>query len=259
MSIEYSPFLRKFRFNRTHIRKNNVFNLKSRMNWKGSGKPEDPIVIDNIKGLQPNLVFHNSDLCFVLRNVKPIMLFCKNTQNIVIENCKIYELDLQGCYNIYVRNNEIMFLKLIFTRESYFENNKINPESLSRLEVNYFDKTTRFLYFTYLYASIGLIISAIFSYVFFHWALSLLLLSPIIGFIYIFYIFKKREFQTKKMEPNTIINNNNLPNYTELTNEIVKEYQNVKPNRLIFIILLLIGGSIGAISGIFIGTYFAGL
>ncbi|MFX1575280.1 MAG: hypothetical protein ACFFB0_21300 [Promethearchaeota archaeon] len=253
----YSPTLRKYRFNNTHIRRNNLLDLKAQMGWEGSGTFEDPIIINNIKGLQPNLIIHKSNFHLILRNIKVIKISCRDVDNVIIENCKIYMLDLQGCDNLLVRNNEIMFINLLFTRECYFESNKIQPESLYRLEGTYFDKISRTQYSAFLYVSMGLITSTLISFIYLHWWFAPLFLSPMVSFVYLYYVNKRREFRMRKMKSNICTNNDSLTTYNELTIELIRECQDIKPDRRMVYLLFIIGGAIGGIIGYYSGSMIA--
>ncbi|MHA1240076.1 MAG: hypothetical protein ACTSQU_04715 [Promethearchaeota archaeon] len=57
MSAELFRKVQKYQFIITNIKNRSVHSLKSKMGWKGTGSKEDPIIIDNVEGLKPTLIF----------------------------------------------------------------------------------------------------------------------------------------------------------------------------------------------------------
>ena len=133
MSKELFEEVKKYQYIITHIRNRSVHSLKSKMGWKGTGSKEDPIIIDNVEGLKPTLIFATHDIYFIIKNIVVYKIVCKRTENITIENCKIYELDVQGSYNMNIVNNTILSLKVIFLRASVVENNGIRHNNIEKI------------------------------------------------------------------------------------------------------------------------------
>jgi len=244
-NIEYSDFLRKLRFNKTVIKNSNIFYLKKELNWEGKGTAKDPIIIDNIEGLDPNLVFKKLDLHIILRNLKVCLVYCEKTQNITIENCKIYELDIQGCYNLTIHSNKIVFFKLIYTRASVIEENELFSQSLARLHSGFSDKFAKFLSSNFLYLPIIFITVAILSTFWIGWAISVWFLVLTTFSFYLSYHFRRKQKYTEGMAENIVIKNQELKDYLEIEKQITAEFQGIRPRRVIQIVLIITSGSIG--------------
>lgn len=140
MSSELFEKVKKYQYITKHIRNRSVDSLKSKMGWKGKGSKEDPIIIDNVEGLKPTLIFTTHNLFFILKNIIVYKLLCNKTENITIENCEIYELEINGSYNLKIINNSIFSLKVNFLRASVVKNNEIHGHNIDKID---FDESER--------------------------------------------------------------------------------------------------------------------
>jgi hypothetical protein len=113
-------------FNTTLISDKTIHSVKSRAGWTGNGSKHEPIVIDNLSNLSPNILIKHSTLFYLLKDVNVNKLTCSCTQNITIENCKFRSLKLKGCYDLIIVNNTILKVKIIHSKQNSFINNKIS-------------------------------------------------------------------------------------------------------------------------------------
>jgi hypothetical protein len=125
-------------FYKTRISDKKINALKLKKSWQGNGSNSEPIIIDDLKDLHPNLKIHRNTLHYYLRNLIIYKLSCYYTQNIFIENCTIYQLKIKGCYDITLVNNKILNLEIVNSRGNTFIDNKL-PQ-IQKLNMNN-DKT----------------------------------------------------------------------------------------------------------------------
>jgi len=238
-----------------------VHSLKSKMGWKGTGSKEDPIIIDNVEGLKPTLIFTTHDIYFIIKNIVAYKIVCKRTENITIENCKIYELDVQGSYNMNIVNNTIITLKVIFLRASVVKNNGIRQHNISKIEI--YDSERR------MKISAGVITCVFFMMLFLvfyipyndisFWWLSVLFMSICIGLIFLINLLSSGWRRTRIKVDNTIKANYITTDTRSILYEIFTFYQYLQTRRYLYyrigwtLLGLLIGISIFAI---FFGMYY---
>ena len=118
--------LRRIMCNTTLISDNTINFVKSMAGWTGNGSKSEPIIIDNLSHLTPNILITRGSLFYHLKNVNVNKLTCFSTQNITIENCKIKRLKIKGCYDLIVVNNTILNIKIILSKQNSFIDNKIS-------------------------------------------------------------------------------------------------------------------------------------
>jgi len=111
---------------KTPISDKTINSLKSEEGWSGIGSDVDPIIIDDLKNLHPNLMIHRNTLHYTIKNLTIYNLSCRYTQNIAIENCTIYKLEIKGCYNITLENNKILNFKMVDSKGNTFIGNKLS-------------------------------------------------------------------------------------------------------------------------------------
>ena len=129
--------LKRNKFSNIEISDKKINSLKTEKGWQGDGSEFESIIIDELKGLQPNLLIHRSTLHYIVRDAIIYKLKCRNTQNITIENCTIYKLDIQGCYNVTLTNNRILHHKIIYTKGNVFVDNELSQiEKLEEKDYN---------------------------------------------------------------------------------------------------------------------------
>jgi len=117
--------LKRSFFHKTRISDKKINSLKLEKSWQANGSNSEPIIIDDLKDLHPNLKIHRSTLHYYLRNLIIYKLSCYYTQNIFIENCTIYQLKIKGCYDITVVNNKILNLEIVNSKGNTIIDNKL--------------------------------------------------------------------------------------------------------------------------------------
>jgi len=118
--------LKRKMFNKTQISDKKINSLKIEKGWQGNGSKSEPIVIDDLRNLHPNLRIHRSTLYYHINNLIIDKLSCYYTQNITIENCTIYQLEIKGCYSMNLINNKILNYKIIYSKGNTFIDNQLS-------------------------------------------------------------------------------------------------------------------------------------
>ena len=118
--------LKRNKFKRTQISDKTINSLKSKKGWQGKGSNNEPIIIDDLRDLRPNLSIRRSTLHYNIKNLFIYNLSCRYTQNITIENCTIYKLEIKGCYNMTLINNKILNYKIVDSKGNTFIENKLS-------------------------------------------------------------------------------------------------------------------------------------
>jgi len=103
--------LKRHNLSRTEITDKSIWDLQIKMGWHGSGEEFDPIIIDSLSGLKPNVWIHKSSKHYIIHDVIISKLVCTSTQNIVLENSKINELEVEGCYNVTILIVVVLWIK----------------------------------------------------------------------------------------------------------------------------------------------------
>ena len=249
MNSQMIKRFKRHQYSKTYFKDKKIESLKNKMGWQGTGTKDDPIVINNLKGLKPNLIFQTSNLYYIIRDVCILKIHCITTQNITIENCRIYEFEAEGCFNMKIVNNSIIFMRLLYTRASVIENNEIMQESLIRLENNYSDVIMKRVYaiLGFVFAlNIFLVVFPLYSDISYWW-LSAMFSGIVFLLIYVILSFIKKWMRTRHMAQNSINNNIILFNAIGIFEEIQKYYQNLKKNWFLYNLPSIIGGLIGGI------------
>ena len=151
--------------NTTLISDKSIHSVKSRAGWTGNGSKSEPIIIDNLSNLSPNILIKHGTLFYHLKNVSMNKLTCSSTQNITIENCNIKSLKIKGCYDLIVVNNSILDINIKLSKQVSFIDNKISQvhkiyQEDNALKVNpiytqFSNPLTCLLYFLAISAFIG--------------------------------------------------------------------------------------------------------
>ena len=131
MSSHLDNFIR-ITSNTTLISDKTVHSVQSRAGWTGTGSKSDPIIIDNLSNLSPNILIKHGTLFYHLKNVSMNKLTCSSTQNITIENCNIKSLKIKGCYDLIVANNSILDINIKLSKQVSFIDNKISQITSSQ-------------------------------------------------------------------------------------------------------------------------------
>ncbi len=118
--------LKRKKNKKTRISDKSINSLKSEKGWSGKGSDIDPIIINDLRGLRPNLKIHRSTLHYAIKNLTIYYLSCRYTQNITIENCTIHRFEIKGCYNITLVNNKILNHKIVGSKGNTFIGNKLS-------------------------------------------------------------------------------------------------------------------------------------
>lgn len=246
--------MKSHQHSRIEITNKKITKLKAKMGWKGVGTQNDPIIIDDLSGLKPNLWIHLSSLHYVIRNVIIYKLMCINTQNITIENCKIHELEVEGCYNMKIKNNSIIWFKFVYSKGCVLENNFFSNESLERLENNYFDKLyPKIRSGMYAIAVVfALVATSIVWYSRYLWFLSLLAFSLVGLIFYYIHTLKAKYKRTYDKPENILLGNSSLIGdaQQEIFHKILENYAHLGINWFRGYIHVFIGIPFGVTVGI---------
>jgi len=215
--------LKRNKFRKTLISDKTINSLKSEKGWLGKGSNIDPIIINDLKNLSPNLMIHRNTLHYTIKNLIIYNLSCRYTQNITIENCTIYTIEIKGCYNITLVNNKILNLKIVDSKGNTFIGNKlsqsqklkhnIDKPAISPLSRQIGSPLTCCLAFT--------TASAFFSGTVF-WFMGFIPLGLLALMNYLTYTRRKR---IKDKKENIYINNTELENKNASLNEIISHYK----------------------------------
>lgn len=251
--------LKKHQYSKTDITDKTIEDLQAMMGWQGTGTEMDPIILDNLSGLKPNIWIHRSSLHYIIQEVTIFKLKCTSTQNIVIENCKINELEVDGCYNMKIRNNSILWLKFLYSKECVLENNSFTSATLKNLENNYFDKLYPVLV-KILYGVmplLALVAYLIFTYVIFMWYMGLLFLGLIAPLFYVIHKMNEGRKRTKeklenKLSGNSLLSNDDRKN---IFREILENYDYLGGNWFRYYLPIFFSVSVGLVIALII-VYF---
>lgn len=226
--------MKRHQLSKTGITDKSINRLKDELGWKGAGTESDPIIINDLSGLKPNLWFHRSSLHYIIRDIAIYKLTCISTQNITIENCKIHRLEVEGCYNMTIRNNSVLWLKFVYSKGCTLEDNSFSKLSLERLADNYFDKLYPMLQSGLYCASSLLIIVAflIFAFSFYVWYLGLLTLGLVALLFYFVHTLKAKKKRTYEKPENIMVSISPLTDadINGILQEIIENYANLKGN-----------------------------
>lgn len=237
--------LKRNKFNNIEISDKKINSLKIEKGWQGDGSEFESIIIDELKGLQPNLLIHRSTLHYIIKDAIIYKLKCRNTQNITIENCSIYRLDIQGCYNMALKNNRILHHKINYTKGNVFVDNKLSQ--IEKLEEKDYNTITNplgrnlsnpaicCLYFL----AISAFLSGTGS-----WFIGFIPVGLLILLNYLHYARIKR-IEDKK--DNFYVNNTELQNKNAVFNEILVNYKDFKINWFQYNLLAFIGIMVGIV------------
>ena len=220
--------LKRNKFNYIEISDKKINSLKTENGWQGEGSEFDSIIIDELKGFQPNIWIHRSTLHYIIKDIIIYKLKCRNTQNITIENCTIYKLDIQGCYNMTLTNNRILHHKIIYTKGNVFVDNELSQ--IEKLEEKDYNTITtslgRNLSNPAICCLYFLAISDFLSGTFF-WFTGFIPIGLIILLNYLNYARIKR---IKDKKENFYVNNIELQNKNAVFKEILVNYKDFKIN-----------------------------
>jgi hypothetical protein len=249
--------LKRYQFSKTEITDKSIEDLQAVMGWQGTGTEMDPIIINNLSGLKPNIWIHQSSLHYIIQEVLVYKLRCTSTQNIVIENCKINELEVEGCYNMKIRNNSILWLKFLYSKECVLENNLFTSASLEKLENNYFDN----LYPVLQKILLGIVIPLlafvaylIFMYLINVWYMGLFVLGLIAPLLFVIHKMKEGSERTKERLENRLLGNLLLSNNDrkEIFNEILENYAYLGGKWLRYYLPIFFSVSVGLVLALII-------
>ncbi|MFX1340567.1 MAG: hypothetical protein ACFFDK_18300, partial [Promethearchaeota archaeon] len=87
---------------------NNLIEFQKKLNWKGSGTKDDPIIIESLEGLKELLRFKNIRSYIVVRNISLSELKIRYSENITIQNCNIYYFWIEFCHDILIEGSSIV-------------------------------------------------------------------------------------------------------------------------------------------------------
>ena len=212
------------RFHKTQISDKKIKSLKIKKDWQGVGSKVEPIIIDDLRNLHPNLKIHHSTLHYYIRNLFIYTLSCRYTQNITIENCTIYRLEIKGCYNMSLLNNKILNFKIVHSKGNAFIDNKVSQRHKLKKDD---DKTVIYLpsrkYLSPLTCCLSYIaLSALLAGTTF-WFIGFIPIILLTTMNYLTYFRRKR---TKDKKQNFYVNNTDLQNKELILSYIINHYKN---------------------------------
>jgi len=218
--------LKRSKFHKTQISDKKINSLKSEKGWQGKGSNFEPIIIDDLRDLHPNLRIHRSTLHYYIKNLFIYKLSCRYTQNITIENCTIYKLEIKGCYNMTLLNNKILNHKIGYSKGNTFIDNKLSQ--IQKLKKND-DKTIiypqgRHMLNPLTYCLCFMAISAFLAGTDF-WFIGFII--PIVLLTLMNYLTYFRSKRIKDKKENFYVNNTDLQNKNAILNEIVNHYKDL--------------------------------
>lgn len=206
----------------TYISDRKIKALKFKKGWKGNGSMHEPIIIDDLEDLPPNLMIHRNSLHYNINSLFIYNLSCYYTQNITIENCIIYKLEIKGCYNITLLKNKIIKYKIMDSKGNNFIDNELSQvqnlkKNDDKLLINPLGKQminplTFFLFF--------MAISAFLSRTNF-WVIGFIPIGLLTLLNYLSYTRSKR---LRNKKPNFYANNIELQNKTAILNQVRRYY-----------------------------------
>lgn len=254
--VEILKKLKHHHLSRTEITDKSIWDLQIKMGWHGSGEEFDPIIIDCLSGLKPNIWIHRSSKHYIIHDVIISKLVCTSTQNIVIENSKINELEVEGCYNVTIRNNSILLFNFAYSKGCVIENNSFTNLALENLENNYFNSfhssMQKGLYSVMsLFAILTLWFFLSSTYL---WFIGLLTLGSIAIMYYYISTLNAKEKRTQEKHENKLLGNSALSDIerNEILYEILENYAYLGGCRLKYNLPTIIGGSIGGVVALII-------
>ena len=237
--------LKRNKFNNIEISDKKINSLKTENGWQGDGSEFNSIIIDELKGFQPNILLHRSTLHYIIKDAIIYKLKCRNTQNITIENCSIYKLDIQGCYNMTLTNNRILHHKIIYTKGNVFVDNELSQiEKLEEKDYNTItNPLSRNLSNPTIFCLYFLAILAFLSRTDF-WFIGFI---PIALLILLNYLHYTRITRIEDKEANFYVNNTELQNKNAVFNEILVNYKDFKINWFQYNLPVFIGIMVGIV------------
>ena len=249
--------LKRYQFSKTEITDKSIEDLQAVMGWQGTGTEIDPIIINNLSSLKPNIWIHKSSLHYIIQDILVFKLRCTSTQNIVIENCKINELEIEGCYNMKIRNNSILWLKFLYSRVCVLENNSFTSATLEKLENNYFDNlypVLQKILYSIVIPLLVFIAYLIFMYLTIVWYMGLLFLGLIAPLFYVIHKMDEGRKRTKEKLENKLLDNLLISNddRKEIFREILEYYVYLGGNWFRYYLPIFISCFVGVVIALII-------
>ncbi|MFX1277521.1 MAG: hypothetical protein ACFFAT_21085 [Promethearchaeota archaeon] len=111
------------------LKESNLYEFQRNLNWKGKGTKDNPLIIDNLKGLKHCLRFKKIKSHIFGRNLELCELCVRSCQNISFENYQVCYFWIEFCNNIRIENSSIINLDIDFSKGNVFRNNKLDKYS----------------------------------------------------------------------------------------------------------------------------------
>jgi len=220
------------------------------MGWRGQGTQSDPLIIDNIKGLRPHLVFKTKDMHIHIERIKLDTIKLNMCENVKIKGCKIRSLTLEGCYNNVIQNNTIINFNSMFSGANDIVYNNISLKSLDNLISGVIDNIYYILPKLAFMLSLIFIVTSISVLIRGNWVLSIF--AVLIGLISLGFSlnYRRKQKRTENLPANIIGNNTTLTDTSESIHEIYLFYKDYVPKIRTYVVPIIIGVAIGLIFGI---------
>jgi len=111
------------------INEKNLIEFQKKLNWKGSGTKEDPIIIEYLAGLKYLLRFKKIKSYIVIRNISLCELKVRHSANITVQNCVVYYFWIEYCHNLLVEKSSIVHFNVEMSNGNIFRNNNLHNRS----------------------------------------------------------------------------------------------------------------------------------
>ena len=113
-----------------------------KLDWKGTGTENDPIIIPNSEGLPQKFSISIANLYIKILDCKFEHIILYNCRNILIENCSFNILGVFKSSKISVKNSNLSNLNLNRCYNSYFKECSITKALNLRSQANVFENCT---------------------------------------------------------------------------------------------------------------------
>ena len=218
--------LKRSKFKKAQISDKKINSLKTEKGWQGKGSKLEPIIVDDLRDLHPNLRIHRSTLHYYIKNLFIYKLSCRYTQNTTIENCTIYKLEIKGCYNMALLNNKILNHKIVYSKGNTFIDNKLSQ--IQKLKKND-DKTVIYPRGRQSLSPLTCCLSFMAISAFLagtdFWFIGFIIPIGLLTLMNYLTYFRSKRMKDKK--ENFYVNNTELQNKNAILNEIINHYKDL--------------------------------
>ena len=119
-----------------------LIELAEKLNWKGSGAKNDPLIIDTNEGLPQMFTISANSLFLNIMNCKFEHIILDNSQNITIDNCSIDILGIYESSTNFIKHSTLPELNLEHCSDNYFKECSIIKAFNLKSQANTFENCT---------------------------------------------------------------------------------------------------------------------